>query len=356
MRTITRYHPIINQYIKRYVKKSVWLSGAYNVTKKLNKGATILFYHGVEEKISNPVVQERHISMDQFEKQMYYLKKNFEVISIDYLYECISKGYKIDHSHVLLTFDDGYKNNYHTVAPFLKTLNMPFTVFISTKYIDKNDNLRMPYYYVQIAIYYTEQQKIDIPSIQKKYHIDNEQMRISTLNAVLDTMKTVSLETGNKIVNDVMKLLPSDRWSELNSFFSSEGFMCWDEVQALNGSGVTIGSHCHDHAILHSGQSNPEVDYQLKTSKDLIEKHLGICNYFAYPNGRMQDISYYSINSLKKNKYLLGFTTVPGEVEGGVNPFIIPRLFPYKDMDSFKFTLNTSFRHNDNYSRWCSGF
>ena len=108
--------------------------------------------------------------------------------------------------------------------------------------------------------------------------------------------------------------------------------------------------------ILHSGQSDDEIDDQLKNSKDLIEKNLGECKYFSYPNGRIKDISHGALMSVKKNKYHLGLTTVPGDVENRVNPFIIPRLFPHNDIESFKFTLNTSFRHNDKYYRWCSSF
>jgi peptidoglycan/xylan/chitin deacetylase (PgdA/CDA1 family) len=345
-----------NKHIKKCIQKSASLSGAYNITKKLKRGATILFYHGAVKKIINPVVQETQLPMDQFEKQMLYLKKNVDVISLENLYECISEGHKIDPSQVLLTFDDGYKNNLVNVAPFLSGLNMPFAIFISTRYIDNNDDLRLPYYYMRVSIYYTEQKTIDLPSIKRKFNIHTEQMRMSALNAISEIIKTVPLMKVNEIVDDLIKLLPSERWLELNSLFSSEQLMNWADVKILHNSGVTIGSHCHDHAILHSGQIDSEIDCQLKKSKELIEKYVGTCNYFSFPNGRMQDISHYSLMSVIKNRYYLGFTTVPGEVENRVNPLIIPRLFPHKDIDSFKFILNTSFRHNVNYYKWCSSF
>ncbi len=344
------------ELIKRFIQKSFVHSGACNITKKLKKGASIFFYHGAVEEIVNPVVQETHISMKQFEKHVLYLKKNFEVISLDYLNECISKGHKIDPSHVLLTFDDGYINNLHNVAPFLKSHNMPLTVFISTKFINSNDDLRLPYYYVRVAIFYAEQNIIEIPSIKKKYDIDMPERRISVINEVLNIIKTVPQKLVSQIVDDLMGLLPGDRWLELNALFSSDEIMNWDDVKKLNDSGVTIGSHCHDHAVLHSDQSDAETDYQLKNSKELIEKHLGACRYFSYPNGRKADISHFSIRSVKKNNYSLGFTTAPGEVENRVNPFIIPRLFPHKDMERFRFMLNTSFRHNVNYYKWSSSF
>ncbi len=345
-----------NKYLKKYIQKSAALLGVGYIAKRLRKGAAVLFYHGVEKTIIDTAVQETHIQLDEFEKQMLYLKKNYEIISLDYLDECISQGYKIYPSQIVLTFDDGYKNNFYNVAPLLGMLNMPFTIFISTRFINSVDDVRLPYYYIRTAICYAGQKYIEIPSIKRKYDISTQQKRISVLNTVLEIIKTVPQKPVSQIINDVIKILPGERWLELNSLFCSDELMNWDEVKKLHDSGVTIGSHCHDHVILHSGQSDDEIDGQLKNSKDLIEKYLGECRYFTYPNGRIKDISRYALLSVKKNKYHLGFTTVPGEVENRVNPFIIPRLFPNNDMVSFKYILNTAFRHNRSYNKWCSTF
>ncbi len=346
---------MIKNNLKRYVIKGAALSGAYKFVKKFKKGATVLFYHGVVDNIINSVVQETHLPLAAFEKQIRYLKKNFEVISLDYLYECISKGYKFDPSQIVLTFDDGYKNNFHIVAPLLRTFSMPFTVFVSTRHIDHSDGLRLPYYYVQAAIFYTEQKSMDVPSIKKSFDISNQQMRISVINKVLETIKIIPQKLVSQIVEDIIRLLPDDRWLELNSLYSSDEMMSWDEVRKLHDSGVRIGSHCHDHAILHSKQSEDEIDYQLRTSKDLIEKYLGECRYFAYPNGRMSDISSHALMSVKKSKYLLGFTTVSGEiVKDKFNPLLLPRIYPRREMDSFEFALNTSFCKNYDYYKQLS--
>lgn len=343
-----------SKYIKKIVEKTAALQGVYSIAKKFKKGATLLFYHGAEYKISDPIVQETQTTMYELEQHIQYLKKHCEIISLDYLYECISNGHGISPSQVLLTFDDGYKNNLKIVAPYLKSLDIPFAVFVSTGLIDSNDDVRMPYYYAKAAMLYTDKSEIDVPSLKKKYDVSTRQKRISVLNEIIETLKTVPQKAVNHLVFDMIALLPDERWTELNALFSSEELMSWDEVRELHDSGVTIGSHCHDHAILHSKQSDSEIDRQLKTSKGLIEQYLGECKYFAYPNGRMVDISHYSLTSVKKNNYCLGLTTVPGEVKYGVNPLVVPRLFPRKDIDSFKFVLNTSFRYNSDYYKWCS--
>lgn len=338
---------------KKYILNAFELVDIYSVTRKIKEGATILFYHGVEIGIVNPIVQNSHLSLNLFEKQINYLRKNYEIVSLDYLYECIANGQKLSSSQVLITFDDGYKSNVNIVMPLLKSHNIPFTVFICTDHI--NSGARLPYYYLQTAIYYTESNSIEIPSIKRGFDISSREKRISVINTMLNIIKSAPQERVSMITGDLIKLLSNERWEELDALFSSEALMNWHEVKLLHDSGVVIGSHCHDHAILHSDQSNYETDFQLHESRYLVEKHLGECKYFAYPNGRMQDISNYSVESVKNNNYLLGFTTVPGEVMNNkMNRYILPRIFPGKDMQQFKFAVDTSFRKNRNYYKWCS--
>lgn len=341
---------MIKRNIKNGIIKGSSLPGVDNIIRKLKKGATVLFYHGVVDRIINSTVQETHISLAAFERHMNYVKKNYEVITIDYLYECITNGNNVDSSQVVLTFDDGYKNNYQIVAPLLRSLDMPFSVFISTRHINNSGDFRLPYYYVQTAISYTEDNSVDLQSIGRSFDIRNKELRISVIKKVLEILKTTPQNLADRIVEDIIRLLPDDRWSELNDLFSSDKLMSWGEVKELHESGVTVGSHCHDHAILHSKQSKDEIDTQLRTSKDLIEKYLGVCRYFAYPNGRMSDISLHALESVMRNKYLLGFTTVTGEiVKGKCHPLLLPRVFPRIEIDSFKYALNTSFSNNGKY-------
>jgi peptidoglycan/xylan/chitin deacetylase (PgdA/CDA1 family) len=331
------------------------MTGTFDLARRLKRGVSVLFYHGVEPEIIDPIVQETHISFRNFEKQIDYLRKNYEIISLNDLFDCISNGYKLDPSYVLLTFDDGYKNNIGIVEPFLVTYGIPFSVFISTGYI--GTGLRMPYYKLKAALLHTEKNHIKVPSIGKDLDISTRAKRISCINEMVVILKRSSREKVERINKDLTTLIQEDRWLELDSRYSSERFMDWHDVRKLHEAGVTIGSHCHDHAILHSQQDGAEIVYQLRNSKYLIEQNVGQCRYFSYPNGRMSDISRHSPGYVKKNNYSLGFSTVAGEiVNNRFNPYLLPRIFPRKELDAFKFALNTSFLYNYKYFSWSSGF
>jgi len=344
----------MKKYLKNCIFKGAEILRANNLIKKLKTGATAFCYHGVEYEIIDHQVQEEHLSFNQFENQIDYLRRNFEIISLDYLYDSLKNGYKINSSQVLITFDDGYKNNINVVMPFLRSFNIPFSIFICTNHID--NGLRFPTYYLRAAIFFTEQKHIIIPSIKKHFDISTQKKRIYAKNAIEKLLKTEPQHVVNLIINDLIDLIPYNRWSEINSIFSSEEPMDWYDIKKLNNLGITIGSHCHDHFILHSNQSITQVNYQLKTSKDLIEKNLGKCDYIAFPDGGARNISFDSLLSVKENKYRLGFTIVKGEIDNSSNPYILPRLGISVDISHFKFNINTCFRFNKQLSSWSSRF
>src|SRR5215467_5224946 len=56
------------------------ISGVQRLFRRRSQGPTVLFYHGVEERISDPIVQGMHFPMDLFEKQIRFLRRESEVI------------------------------------------------------------------------------------------------------------------------------------------------------------------------------------------------------------------------------------------------------------------------------------
>ncbi len=89
--------------------------------------AAILMYHSVDY---NPIFFT--VKPENFQRQMDYLKeKKYNVISLARLIECI-KSKNIPLKTVVLTFDDGYEDNYFNVFPILKKYNFPATFFLIT--------------------------------------------------------------------------------------------------------------------------------------------------------------------------------------------------------------------------------
>ena len=111
----------------------VWLQSQYVVP--------ILMYHSVSSADTKPLfvfarpfnvkLRLNIISPDSFEKQMGFLKNNgYQVIPLDEYVQGDRVGRKFPHKTVVITFDDGYVDNYTNAFPVLKKYHFPATVFL----------------------------------------------------------------------------------------------------------------------------------------------------------------------------------------------------------------------------------
>lgn len=72
-----------------------------------------------------------------FENQLIWLKNhNYQTISLEQLYSYMSHGTKIPRKSVILTFDDGYVDNWIFAYPLLKKYNMNATVYVNPEFTE----------------------------------------------------------------------------------------------------------------------------------------------------------------------------------------------------------------------------
>ena len=92
----------------------------------------VLYYHAVDDKING--IDQLFVSPAEFDKQLNYLKTNgYTAISFDQ----IDQSANIE-KPVIITFDDGYEDNYTYAYPILKKYNFTATIFICSDFIDRS--------------------------------------------------------------------------------------------------------------------------------------------------------------------------------------------------------------------------
>ena len=91
------------------------------------RGVPVLNYHQVEEKNGNPLT----LWPDQFEAQMAYLAdEGYTTITIDEMMDALENGTPLPEKPVIITFDDGYADNYEYAYPILKKYGFKATIFL----------------------------------------------------------------------------------------------------------------------------------------------------------------------------------------------------------------------------------
>ena len=110
----------------------LWASDKYVVP--------IIMYHSVNS--SGTFKTANIVSPATFEKQMTYLRKQgYHVLSLDELVTKIKQGDDLSRKSVVITFDDGYEDNYLYAFTILKAYQFPATIFVCSEVVGKDGYL-----------------------------------------------------------------------------------------------------------------------------------------------------------------------------------------------------------------------
>ena len=95
-----------------------------------DKPIPILMYHSIAYEKGN----DARIPIEKFREQMKFLKDNgYNTLTLTELSDLFTKNIPVPKKSVVLTFDDGYVDNYTNALPILKEFGIKATVFVMPK-------------------------------------------------------------------------------------------------------------------------------------------------------------------------------------------------------------------------------
>ena len=101
----------------------------------IRQSIPVLMYHSITDK-ENGLFK---VNKNTFYEQMKYLKdNNYNTLSLDEVHKHLVNNMPFNDKSVVITFDDGYRDNYKNAYPILKKFNIKATIFVITDNIDKN--------------------------------------------------------------------------------------------------------------------------------------------------------------------------------------------------------------------------
>ena len=244
----------------------------------------ILAYHRVwDEPPETFAFDEELISAnsEDFHRQMSWIKKHFEILSFADLHACAQQNRPWPRRALLVTFDDGYADNYTHAFPILKELNLPATIFLSTGYIDKP---RLFWWdLIAYCVKKTKLSKIKWPDISSHaLSFENEKTRRVSIDKILLWIKSVA----DNEKNDFLEKLPHSLEVPLPADISGAMQLNWAQVREMAAQRIEFGGHSVTHPIL-SNIGAPQLEHEIAGCKRAIETQLeGEVLVFSYPNGQ----------------------------------------------------------------------
>ncbi len=286
----------------------------------------VLAYHRIFDYNDDDCLFDKELisaTCEDFDWQIRYIKKNYNVISLDEFSDIVNNNAKIKKKSVLITFDDGFSDNYYNAFPVLKKHVTPATFFISTDYI----NQKCLFWFDKVAyiIKATSHCEVCFSWLDEKVSISPDlNGRDELIKQVLSKLKQVDNDDRLVLINEIQEKLG---FNDSVETVSSNYPMTWENVIEMNNNGMSFGSHSVTHPIL-SKVSNSELHDELFDSKAIIEKKLNThCESLAYPSGKEGTFSLVVQDMAKSMGYKLGFAYMQGvNYRSTMNSFSIKRL------------------------------
>lgn len=124
----------IKTIAKDGVARAILGLSAVGIHRMLKARAMVLLYHRVSDEVRDNLT----VGLEQFDRQMSWVAKSCQLISVDELV-AIRELPRTDRPLVAVTFDDGYFDNYLHAAPILRRHGVPAAFFISTGIVDSEN-------------------------------------------------------------------------------------------------------------------------------------------------------------------------------------------------------------------------
>lgn len=269
-------------------------------------------------------------SVNDFENHLIWLKNNTKVLCEHELIELVKSGKAISNICSLITFDDGYIDNYTLAYPVMKRLEIPAIFYIPTGQI----NSRHLGWWDIIAYLIKKTPNYTISFDGVPVSLANGDAAIRFFQQIMKTKQYEETADLLSKLSDACEVPLPDIDTQ------SKELMTWDQIREVADHGIAIGSHTHSHRVLSTIPVNEQKE-EMITSKSIIENQIGKnVRTIAYPVGNYQHFTHETIGLASECGYDAAFSFNTGiNFYDGLSQFNIKRIEPPRNIELLAATV-----------------
>jgi peptidoglycan/xylan/chitin deacetylase (PgdA/CDA1 family) len=204
---------------------------------------------------------------EQFHEQVSYLRSRFPILSLPGLIDHLEGARRLRGSHLMITFDDGYLDNYRHAFPLLRAAGVPAVFFPPTSYIGTKT---VPWW-DQIANLLRRSRsrtiRLDYPE-EHVFQLDDTTLE-ETIRQVLKLFKSPAVRDTERFLGTLERECAVERERTADPPL----FIDWDQAREMAANGMSIGSHTHSHNILSKLSARAQAE-ELRVSREMLEREL----------------------------------------------------------------------------------
>jgi peptidoglycan/xylan/chitin deacetylase (PgdA/CDA1 family) len=245
------------------------LAGLYHAwdrrAGRLRGKVAILAYHRVltQAELRRDFVQPgMYVLRDAFEGQMRFVRDHLQVLDLGRLLQLWgARRLAEDTGYCVVTFDDGWADNYAHAFPVLRRLGVPATVFLPTRFVGTDE-----WFWPDRLAHLLRRRRESSP--------EDIEARIERWKA----MGPAEIEAGLRELGEAAGSPPAGR-----------AVLTWHEIADMSRHGISFGSHSRTHAILPRLPAE-EARVEIEDSWRVLRARAGNpVAAFSYPNGEYTD-------------------------------------------------------------------
>ena len=299
----------------------------------------VVMYHYTRDLANSRYSEIKGLDYALFKEQIDFFAQNFNVITMEQVIEAWnSPNVNLPDRAMLLTFDDGYIDNYLAAYPVLKAHHMQGSFFIPAKTFTENVLLDVNKIHFILAsaanveilmqdviheLDYWRAEGYDIPDNESLIELYAKANRFDNKETVF-VKRILQTAISENLRNLITGKLFEKYVGISEDKFARELYMNRDQIKCMHDEGMFIGLHGYDHywlGDLSKEKMCQDIDKALEIMDEFIDCNKWVLNY---PYGSYNDDV---LKYIEQKGVVLGMTTEVRIADTEYdNRFLIPRL------------------------------
>ena len=283
----------------------------------------ILNYHRIgnpDDDLFDPGVFDA--TADQFNNQLSYLKRHVSLVTLEEALAFVDGTLKEKASRcrVLITFDDGYLDNYDIAYPILRSHGVQGVFFLVTSIVG---SCHVPWWdHIAYLMKTARRRRFSLRYPGDLVVAIDENGLTESLRAVLSSFKRPDNSDPSRFIRE---LAEETKAEDLPG--TLRRFLNWDEAREMARGGMAIGSHTHSHSVLSQLEPDQQCE-ELSNPRRILKEQLGVeADALAYPVGGRASFTQQTQQLARDAGYRAAFSFYGGtNLPGTTSPYDVARI------------------------------
>lgn len=288
----------------------------------------ISMYHYTRDIKNSRYPSIKGLETEDFKKQLDFFKENFNVVTMEEVIEAVQEGKRLPEKALLLTFDDGYTDNYTVALPLLAEKGLQGSFFVPAKPLVDGGLLEVNKIHFTLAkgneknivrdildyslkIKEKLREKLNIANrdiseeLYKRYAVSNGRDTLDTSFIKKMLQEVLPAENRTEIIDILF-----DKYVEVSEeVLANDLYVNKTQLKVMKKLGMFIGLHGYEHnhlALLTEEEQKKDLEKSLSAMREFIDEDAWVMNY---PYGSYNETT---LRLIKSRGAVLGLTTKRG--------------------------------------------